>query len=484
MKKSFRSITGFILLFASISLTQTGCSSTEKLNASAPAATATEAPVYKPQLSSISIPVSISIAAMEEKLNDEVKGILYKDTNLDDDNVAVTVSKNGRMNIRADKDKVYFSVPLRIYAKGRWKWDPCKLCPAIDKTEDTSFDMVIKTESRIGLTDDYKINTITSGDFEWGNTKPVLELGPLKIGLARFVEPALRNQMAVLTKQLDKELQNRLDMKKYVAQAWQLLQEPVKLDDGMNAWLTVVPKDVRMAPLYAHNGTLNTRLGITSYIAVTTDGKPQTQINKTLPKLILDNRLADDIQIGLTTTIPYAHVSKMLQAQVAKQTYKFDGGKSEVTVNDAAVTPAGNQLVIMLDVNGKTKAGMFTKKIVGKVYLRGTPYYDAQTASIKVRDVDYDLETKDKLLSTASWLAKNKFKDIIQEQVNVPVQSQLDDAKKMLQNTLDKQGRVHESLLIRGSIKHITPDNIYLTQDGIKAVVNAKGTLTATVDKL
>ena len=483
MKKSTTSFIYSLLLVTAMSITLTGCSSTDKLNASAPEATTVAAPAYRPQLSSITVPVSISVAAMEDKLNEEVKGILYRDTNLDDDNVAVTVSKGGRMSIRAEKDKVYFSVPLRIYAKGRWKWDPCKLCPAIDKTEDTTFDMVIKTESKIGLTDDYRINTITSGDFEWGNTKPVLELGPLKIGLARFVEPALRNQMATLSKQLDKELQSRLDMKKYVAQAWQMVQEPVKLDDDMNAWLTVVPKEVRMAPLYAQNGTLNTRLGITSYISVTTDGKPQTQINKNLPKLIVDNRLADDIQIGLTTTIPYAHASKMVQAQVAKQTYKFDGGKSELTVNDAAILPGGEQLVLMLDVNGKTKAGLFTKKIVGKVYLRGTPYYDAQTASIKVRDVDYDLDTKDKLLNTASWLAKNKFKDMIQAQVSFPVQSQLDDAKKMLQSTLDKQGRVNESLLLRGSIKHITPDNIYLTKDGIKAVVNAKGTLTATVDK-
>ncbi|ARS37909.1 hypothetical protein CA264_15925 [Pontibacter actiniarum] len=461
-----------------------GCSSTTKLNTAAPASTASAVPAYKPQLSSISVPVSVSIAAMEDKLNQELAGVLYKDTNLNDDNVAVTVTKKGRMSIRAEKDKIYFTLPLHIYAKGRWKWDPCKFCPAVDKSEDTSFDMVIKTVSKVGLTEDYRINTVTSGDFEWGNTKPVLELGPLKIGLARFVEPALRSQMSNLTKQLDKELQSRLDMKKYVAEAWLLLQEPVKLDDGMNAWLTVVPKEVRMAPLQAQNGTLNTRLGITSYITVTTDGKPKTQLNKNLPKLIVDSRMNDEIQVGLTANIPYAHASALLQEQVAKQTYKFDGGKSQLTVKDAAISPSGEQLVLMLDVDGKTKAGLFTKKIVGKVYLRGTPYYDAETASIKVRDVDYDLDTKDKLLSTASWLAKNKFKDMIQQQVNIPVKGELENAQKMLQATLDKQGRVHESVLLRGNIKSITPDNIYLTADGIKAVVNAIGTLTATVDKL
>nr|WP_255749806.1 DUF4403 family protein [Pontibacter liquoris] len=453
------------------------------LTASAPA-TATVAPVYQPRLSAVTVPVSISITAIEQRLNQEVNGVLYKDDKLEGDNVAVTVTKQGLLRVRAEKDKIYFSVPLHIYAKGRWKWDPCKLCPAIDKTEDTSFDMVIKTTSKVSLTEDYKLNTVTSGDFEWGETKPTLQLGPLSIGLARFVEPAMRQQMATLTKQLDKELQRHLDMRKYVSQAWLLMQEPVKLDNNMNAWLTIVPKEVRIAPLQATDGMLRTRLGITSYMAVTTNGKPAVQLNKNLPKLIVDNRLSDAIQIGLTAGIPYEHASKLLQQQVAGQTYTFDGGKSQLKVNNASLLPGGEQLVLMLDVNGKTKAGLFTKKIVGKVYLRGTPYYDAATATIRVRDVDYDLDTKDKLLNTASWLAKNKFKDMIQQQVNFPVQSQLNDARQLLQVALDKQGRINESLLLQGKIQDIAPDAIYLTPEGIKVVVNATGNLTATIDKL
>ncbi|WP_161889708.1 DUF4403 family protein [Pontibacter russatus] len=484
MQKSYLRIVYFLLLILAFGQALQGCSSTSKLHTEAPAATASAAPIYKPRLSSITVPVSVSIAALENRLNQEVASVLYKDTDLSDDNVAVTVTKKGRMAVRAEQDKIYVSVPLHIYAKGRWKWDPCKLCPAIDKTEDTRFDMVIKTESSIRLTEDYRISTTTSGDFEWGDTKPVLELGPLKIGLARFVEPALRQQLSSLSKQLDKELQQHLDMKKYVADAWLLLQEPVKLDNALNAWLTVQPQEVRMAPLSARSGNLHSRLGITSYIAVATGGKPQVQLNRNLPKLIVDNRLTDDIQIGLTATVPYAQASQLLQKQVANQTYKFDGGKSQVTVKDASMTPNGEQLVLMLDIDGRTKAGLFTKKLAGKIYLRGTPYYDAASASIRVRDVEYDLDTKDKLLNAADWLARNKFTEMIQQQVSIPVQQQLHDTKQLLQATLDRQGRVHESLLLRGSIQDITPENIYLTPEGIKAVVNATGSLTATVDKL
>ncbi|WP_317175582.1 DUF4403 family protein [Pontibacter beigongshangensis] len=484
MKKLTLQLIASLLLAITGSMALPGCSSTTKLNTEAPAASASPVPAYQPSLSSITIPVSVSVATIEEKLNKEIAGILYKDDKLDGDNVAVTVSKNGKLSMRADKDKIYFSIPLHIYAKGRWKWDPCKLCPAIDKTEDTSFDMVIKTESRIGLTEDYKINTITSGDFEWGNTKPTIQLGPLKIGLARFVEPAIRHQMSNISRQLDKELQQYLDMRKYVSEAWLMVQQPVKLDNNLDAWLSIVPQDVRIAPLLLKNGTLSTRIGITSFISVTTDGKPQQAPNKKLPKLIIDSRFSDEIQIGLTANIPYEHASKLLQAQVAGQTYKLDDDKSQFTVNNASITPGGDQLILMLDVNGRTKAGLFTKKIAGKVYLRGTPYYDAQSASIKVRNLDYDLDTKDRLLHTASWFAKGKLLDIMQAQVNIPVQNQLTEAQKMLQTTLDQSARVHESVLLRGNIRELSPDNIYLTPTGIKAVVNAKGTLTATVDKL
>ncbi|MBD1398951.1 DUF4403 family protein [Pontibacter sp. JH31] len=474
----------FILFVLGGLLAFQACTSTARLTTTAPPATVANAPAYQPKLSSISIPVSIPLSAIEDKLNQEIQGALYKDDNLDDDNLAVTVLKKGRMTIRAEKDKLYFSVPLQVYAKGRWQWEPCKACPSFSKTEATSFDMVVKTESRFGLTEDYKINTITTGNFEWGDTKPYINLGPLKIGLARFIEPAMKQQMNTIARQLDKEIQNRLNLRQYVADTWMQLQQPVKLDNNLNAWLSVQPQEVRMAPLYAHNGSLHTNLGITSYIQVTTDGKPQTQLNRNLPKLIIDSRMRDDIQIGLTATVPYTHASSLMQQQIANQTYTFDGGKSQVTVKDAAITPSGEQLVLMLDVDGKTKAGLFTKKLIGKVYLRGTPYYDPTSASIKLRDVDYDLQTKDMLLNTANWLAKNRFKEMIQSQVNIPVQSQLADVRNMLQHTLNQSSHMHEAVLLRGAVNDLVLDNIYLTPTGIKAVVNASGSLTATVNKL
>jgi hypothetical protein len=476
-------VRSFLLPLVFVAGLFTSCSKTTQLNNATPAAQAVISKPFERKLSTINVPVNFKVSTLQSKLNQEFKGLLYNDQSLEGDNVAIKIWKKGDVGIKAENNKIYFTIPLHIWVKGRFKWEACDICPTIDKSEETEFDLIAKSESALSLTEDYKIKTLTTGDFEWGDTKPYIELGPMKIGLARFVEPAMRDQLGNLTRQLDAEIQNRIQIKQYIQQAWVQVQQPLKIDETYNAWLKITPTAIKVSPMVARNGEINLRIGLSSFIETFTNGKPAVKINPNLPKLITDSRLADDVQIGLSGEISYDYATKLLKEQLAGQTFKFEGS-DEVTIKDAAISPSGDKLMLMLDVDGKTKAGIFTKKIKGKVFLTAIPYYDAATGAIKVRDVDYNLETRDKLLSSASWLAKNKFRSMIEQQINFPIKSQLEDTKKQLQETLNKSGRVHESIMLKGNITDIVPDNIYLTPTAIKAIVNAKGNLTVTIDKL
>ena len=480
------SITGLPLLrcIMGLLLVLQACTSSSSLTPGAPVQEVQATPVFQPKLSTINIPVSFRLATLEDRLNQEFAGVLYKDEDLTGDNIAVTVSKTGRLSMQAEGNKIFFTVPLHIYAKGRWMWEACKICPTIQKTEDTEFDLVVKSESLLSFTEDYRVKTLTTGNFEWGNAKPYLTLGPLKIGLARFIEPQMRKQMATITARLDTEIQNRLLLKDYVQQAWLQLQKPIPIDKKLDAWLMITPQDIRVSPLAARNGELTLQIGLNSYLQTVTNGKPNFILNSTLPKLITDSRMGNEIQIGLTSEISYDHATKLLKEQLVGKRFIFSAGKDEVLVHDLALSASGDKIVLMLDVTGKTKAGFFTKNIAGKIFLKAIPYYDATTTSIKVRDVDYDLNTKDRILQTASWLAKNKFVESIQSQISFPVKTQLDNARSLIQKTLNQPERLHESVLLKGQITEIVPDAIYLTPTSIKAVVNAKGSLTAFIDKI
>jgi hypothetical protein len=443
--------------------------------------TATE---YTPKLSDINVPISFQISHLEEKLNQDLNGVLYRDDNLKDDNLALLVTKNGPIGIQAENNRVYFSIPLHIKARVRWRWKACSICPELKRTESTSFDLVTKSESQLSLTEAYQLQTVSTGDFEWGEKKPFLQIGPVKISLAPYIEPAIRQQLGNIYQKFDQELQARLPFKQYLQQAWVKLQQPILLDKNLNAWLTVRPQEVRISPLRVYNGQVSMRIGFSSYIQTVTSGKPKVTVNPALPPLITDSRLSDQVHIGLMGEISYRHATQLLKEQVIGKLFTFDGGKDQIRINDAVVSASGEQLVLMLDIDGKTKAGLFNKKLEGKIFLKATPYYDSITSTVRVRDLDYSLDTKDMLVQTASWLAKEHFRENLEKQINLPVRSQIEEVRKKLQAMLVQTGRGYKAVQLTGALTHVEPEDIYLTPTSIKAVVNARGKLSLEIEKL
>lgn len=462
------------------------CQHTTQLTPGAPApeTTAVAAPRERP-LSTLSIPVTLPVQALTDRLNRELTGILYRDDNLDGDNVAITVTKAAPLTLTGADDRLRLRLPLRIKAKGRWLWEPCRFCPKVDKVEETEFDFVAKTASRVQLGEDYRVLSSSEVDFEWGAQRPELHLGPLTIGLARFVEPALRRQLTDMAARLDRELGARLTLRAPLLRAWTQLQEPILLDARSQTWLVISPQALRVSPLRAQDGQLFLRVGVSSFLETLIGPKPAVVVNRTLPALLTDSRLSDDAQITVAGDVPYAEATRLARAELVNKTFTFNA-KDQLTVNDVAISAAGQQLVLLLDVAGQTHAGFFTKKLVGKVYLKATPYYDPATQSIRLRDADFTLDTRDRLLKAADWLLHGNLRQRLEQQVSFPVKSQLEQARVLIQGFLDKPapGALPPGLRLGGRLTTFEPGALYLTEKSIRATLVAKGAVSLTVDEL
>ena len=111
-----------------------------------------------------------------------------------------------------------------------------------------------------------------------------------------------------------------------------------------------------------------------------------------------------------------------------------------------------------------------------KVYLRGTPFFDATTNSIKFKDLDYDLDTRNKMAKVANWLFKGKFLEMMSPYFNVSIADQLAEARKQRQTNI-AGNKVNDNVIIKGSLASLQPDNIYVTPEGMEAVIKASGKL-------
>ncbi|MGZ5243464.1 MAG: DUF4403 family protein [Bacteroidia bacterium] len=468
-----------IALFVLASIFIAGCKQTNITSEAPDKLPATKA--FERKLSTINIPVSFPIKQLEAKLNQELSGILYKDDDLKGDNAKITISKNGNIAVNAENNKISFNIPLHIWALGSWEWQACEICPKLAKSESTNFDMNLSFQTQLALTENWQLKTTTTGNYQWGNRKPYLEIGPLKIPLASIVDLALKPQVDKLTARLDKEIQNKINIKQYVQKAWIDMQQPVLLDKNMNAWLAISPQSVSVTPMQTKNNEVSMKIGVKSYIEMFTGIKPQIPVNPALPKLVTDSKLQDDFQVGLIGEISYDQATAMIKKEVQGKIYNFDNNKYALQILDLALSGSGDKILMQADVDGKNAKG---KKVAGRIFLEGTPYYDAATQSVKVRDFDYNLKTKNVLIKSASWLVNKGFLSQLEEKLTFPMKDHISNAQKMVQDGLTKNGRISPNVLLKGNITNLTPEGIYLTPTGIKAVVNAQGKVNVIVDKL
>lgn len=466
----------------SVIIILSGCRHTTDITAVKPQ-TVTPQQVWQKKLSTINIPVSFPVRQLEARLNQQFNGVLYNDDNIDDDNLKVKVTKTGNIGISAENNKIYFTVPVHIWAMGRWEWSPCSICPKLSKSQATEFDMTIKTQSTVTVSDNWQIRTATTGDYTWGQQKPYIEIGPIKIPVATVIDYALKPQVNTITARLDQELQNRIRLKDLVQNAWNEMQQPIQLNAAYSTWLLVSPQEVKVTPLQCRNGIVSMRVGIKSFIETYSGARPQPTINPNLPKLLTDVNLADNFQMGISGDISYDYATKLAKDELVGKTFTFNDNKSSFQMNDIAITGNGDKILVAIDLQGKMNKDS-RKAVKGRIFCEGIPYYDAEHMSIRVKDFAYSLKTRNVLVKAANWMLSSGLENRISEQLVFPIKDRLAETQKVLQDNLAKGDRIMDNILLKGNITSLQPEGIYLTPSSMKAVVNAEGKLDLYIDKL
>jgi hypothetical protein len=376
-----------------------------------------------------------------------------------------------------------YTVPIHVFAKAKYELNICDICPKVGKSESTEFDIKVKSKTQLGLQSSWAVSSHTTSEFEWGS-KPYIDLGPISIPISRIVEPILKKQLENISLLLDKEIQSRVEIKSKVQKAWLDIQQPLLLDKTHDAWLKISPQEIRASSIGCRNDEIRIKIGIRSFIETFTGGKPHADINTSLPGLVIDNKLADDFQLILSGDVPYDYASKYIKEEFVGKFYEFENGKYHINVMDAELFGSPEKITLRLAIDGKAKGGLFSKNIKGNIYLQGIPYYDAVSASIKIKDFDFYFKTRDVLLKTAGWVTKIGFKQRIQDNLQVPIKEKLEEARKMVQDGLNKNGRINDNIVIKGNISNIIPDGIYLSPNSMKAVVTGIGNISVIIDKL
>lgn len=461
----------FSCFWISVLLFLYSCSSPKAFVAKAPEESSVKLHI-QPEISEVHIPVELSIPGMEASINKQLNGLLYEGEKLFvNENVTMDVKVWKLSTIKLDVvgDEVLYTVPLKIWTNAFFTASVLGI--SVEDQKEAECEVVLQLKSKVAVDTLWKVQTKTALlDYKWLK-KPVLKIASFELPFSWIADHVLKSQKETLVTLLDQQVKDNLDVKPYLAEAWNKLQDPIIVTDSPQVWLVIRPLRAFMAPFVGKTGKLSSSIGISAYVESRFGHKPSV-VKSPLPHLHFVPMGPNQFSISLVGDIPYAKITEMGKQTMIGQTFEFNEGKYKVQVKDVEVYPVENKLAIKTTLVGSLN---------GIVYLKGVPIFDSTSKELRLVDTQFDLDTKNKLQSTASWLMHGMLERKMEKSLHYSLADKLKYAEDVIKKSLTNN-RIAPNLLLNGSLVGLSPKNIVLTEESIKTIVNAKGKLEVKVD--
>jgi hypothetical protein len=425
-----------------------------------------------PEISEVSIPVELSVPGLEASINKQFFGQLYEGNQIEvNENIKldIKVSKNSPIKLDIVGNDVIYNVPLKIWTNTFFKTSILGIEVADNKESECAIELQFK--SKVSVDSLWKVQTKTDLiNYNWIK-KPVIKIGAFELPLGFLADYMIKNQKETLVKLLDDQVKNNLDVKPYLLEAWNKLQDPIMVTDSPKVWLQIRPIKTFMTPFVGKTGKLFSFIGISAYVESKFGSKPIIS-KSTLPNLQFIPQGPDQFSISLIGEISYEKLTELGKNTLKDQVFEFQDGKYKVKVVDMEVYPAGEKLAIKTTLAGSLN---------GIVYLSGIPVFDSTNKELKLIQTKFDIDTKNKLQKTAAWLMHGMLEKKMESSLHYSLASSLKYAEDVIRKSLT-QNRIAQNIVLDGKLTHLSPKNIVLTANSVKTIVNAKGQLHVKVD--
>ncbi|MFV8464518.1 DUF4403 family protein [Flavobacterium sp. LB1P62] len=464
----------FSFLFSiALILLISGCSTSQKIATLKPEPDDAIPLVYENIPSFINLPISIKLKDIENQTNSILNGLIYEDNNIDDDGIEMKVWKQAPITITNDKgvagDKIKTILPLKAIVK--YRIGTKKMGVEFYDTREFNLDGVVTLISETGLIN-WKLNTKTElKSLDW-NESPTMSIFGKNVPVTYLINPGIKLFKSKIEKKIDDAIAKAMDFKPNVLSALEKICTPFQMNEEYQSWLRIVPIEIYSTTAKLKNDTFLLDMGMKCTMETLIGKKPESKFDKN--KIVLKPviKIPEEITANIVAVSPYDEASKIMTTNFSGQ--EFGSGSKKVKVQNVAIWHKNGKMIIALDVLGSVN---------GTIYLAGFPQYNDKTKEVFFDKLDYALDTKNKLMRTANWLAQGLVLRKIQQSCRYSIKPNLDEGKKSMMNYLKNYSPM-PGVFVNGKMEDIQFQKIELTNQAIIAFIKVKGAVNVSVDGL
>jgi len=193
------------------------------------------------------------------------------------------------------------------------------------------------------------------------------------------------------------------------------------------------------------------------------------------------------VSIGVPIDVPFADLSRILEAQFAGRTFPEDGsGPVEVTVKHATVAASGERLLISLLVHAREKTSWFGFGGEATVHIWGRPVLDQAQQTVRLTDVQLAVESEAAfgVLGAAARAAVPHLQKVLAERAAVDLKPFATNAQKKLATAISDFQKNEDGVRVVAEITSLRLADIAFDSRTLRVIAEADGTINVYVTTL
>nr|WP_262923976.1 DUF4403 family protein [Spirosoma liriopis] len=427
-----------------------------------------EPPIPEP-ISYVAGEVTFKIRDLEQKINQSLGVVLVPEETFEGKKGEawhLRVERTGPVRIQYANRKVSFSAPLRV-----WYTNPIGISKKRKRRSLCA--LSVNFVSPLDIASNWRLNTHSRFEnYQWIE-QPTVRLLGVKIGVTKLAESMLDKRKAEIEGAIDQAVHNELRLDRHIRKVWRDMQKPLRIaKKPEEIWIVPKPFSIAAAPVFGDKKRITVPLQIAFRVETKVGAMPVATELERLPRLLRRAKTPESSRLKVRAFIPFNDVNRVVARALTEQKLGLAGGK--VKIKNATVYGGGHSLILKTEVTGAVN---------GTLYFHGQPSYDTLSNTLQIKDLDFDVDTKERLFATADWLLHDHLRDTLQSVMVIPLRHQIAGIPEKIETAFARGGAGKKTALDIDAFR-LVPERVVVRPDGVQVLIKVESKVAVSVKKI
>jgi uncharacterized protein DUF4403 len=358
---------------------------------------------------------------------------------------------------------------------------------ALNATAEIRGNVIITSRPKLAAA--WRIEPNLSAQVVLGDTNIVV--AGAKVNVPNEIKPVLDKNVGEQLNAVGQRVRNDQTLERAARTQWAKACRSMPLQ-GSDAdpdipalWLELKPTRAIAAQPKVDGSAVTVAIGVEAETRITpTETRPECPFPD---KITIVPPTAGGVSIAVPIDLPFTDLNKIIATQLVGKTFPEDGsGSFEATVKRATIVPAGERLLISLDVHGKEKTSFFGFGANATLHILGRPVLDQAQQILRLTDVELAVESEAAfgLLGAAARAVVPHLQRALLQKMTVDLKPFASNAQKKIADTIAELQKNEDGVRVQAKISSLRLADIGYDARTLRVTAEAQGAISALISKL